>query len=143
MPPLRLVLPRSISPHRSKAFGWLLVFAVGLVLRGNTVLAAEAPGAAVTTGPPANPRQLAEQAVKAIPLARGWQAIRIDEATSGRYTLTLLYARQPAGHDAVAADTKRIARALLAELVKAGQDPARNWTFVHVWAQQEGLRGET
>jgi hypothetical protein len=48
----------------------------------------------------------------------------------------------PALH-AVEADTKEIARAVLAELLRQGRKPAEEYISVHVWAQQGGLRGET
>jgi hypothetical protein len=88
------------------------------------------------------------QAVAAIKLKSSWERIELTEEPPTRYSLTLYYKPEPevpavAVLLAVEADTKEIARAVIAELLRQGRKPAEERISVHVFAYQGGLRGET
>lgn len=101
---------------------------------------------------PAAPLAAAEptamaQAIAAIKLKPGWDRIELKTAEPQSYLLNLWY--KPAGKTprpqlaAVEADTKGIARAVLAQLVKEGRSPVKERIAVSVWAFQPGVKGET
>ena len=88
------------------------------------------------------------QAVAAIKLKPKWQRIDITEQQPKSYRLQLnykptsLWSPIVGGHEA-AEDTKEIASAVLAELVREGQDPAKDQISLSVSAQQEAGKGPT
>jgi len=76
--------------------------------------------------------------------ANGWDHIVIDTAKSREFAFNLIY--RPPGPDSiftVVDDTKKIARAALGELIASGHNPAKERTFLWVWAQVPAGRGET
>lgn len=88
------------------------------------------------------------QAVAAIKLKPDWQRIEISEERPDKYRLQLWYkptgaTKTPVRLARVEIDTKEIARAVLAELVKQGRKPAKEDIGVSVWAYQPGIKGET
>ena len=103
-------------------------------------------GAAET--PTAEPTPMA-QAVAAIKLKPKWGRIELYSESRKSYYLTLHY--KPAGQKGspvvtladAEADTKAIARAVLAQLVKEGRKPATEHIVLLVHAQQAGFKGET
>jgi hypothetical protein len=95
--------------------------------------------------PVSEPTQLA-QAVAAIQLKPKWQRIEINDERPKSYRLQLNYKptslRAPiVGRPEAAPDTTEIARAVLAELVKEGRDPAKDRIFLSVEARQEAGKG--
>lgn len=73
-----------------------------------------------------------------------WADVTTTEADGRHFSLVLHYKSfPPRGMIDADLDTKTVARAVLAELVKEGQRPARDSISIFVWAQQDGLRGET
>ncbi|MDA9545184.1 hypothetical protein ACM43_12170 [Bradyrhizobium sp. CCBAU 45321] len=72
------------------------------------------------------------------------RSLRIDRAISGNLAFTLEYLDLPRGGlMTVEIDTKDVARAVLAQLVKAGRSPTQEGITVFISAQQTGLKGET
>jgi hypothetical protein len=102
-----------------------------------------APGTAAASNQGSADWRLAEEAIGSVTRSADWRDIRIEKAGDRSFRFTLYYARQPAGYAVVEADTKRIARAMLAALVKAGRRPTQEWISVFVWGEQDGLHGET
>ena len=96
-----------------------------------------------TEAPAAEPTPMAK-AVAAIKLELNWERIEIREDDPRSYHLTLHYKPKAlvTNMAMVEADTKQIARAVLAELVRQGRKPAEESISVYVSAQQ-GVRGET
>ena len=94
--------------------------------------------------PASEPTPLAK-AVAAIKLKPKWERIAIDSESRYLYSLTLHYKGSPIVTLSDAeADTKAIARAVLAQLIKEGRKPATEHIGVLVFAQQGGYKkGET
>jgi hypothetical protein len=96
--------------------------------------------------PTGEPTPLA-QAVAAISLKPKWQRVEIKEQQSKSYRLQLDYKRTSlhapivVGGQEAAADTKEIASAVLAELVKEGKNPAKDRIVLSAAAQQEDGKG--
>lgn len=87
---------------------------------------------------------LANRAVIRIGNGIGWDHIEVKEAKYHSYTLKLVYrAPGPDNIFTVIEDTRKIARAILGELVASGHNPSSDGTFLWVWAQVQAGRGET
>jgi hypothetical protein len=71
-----------------------------------------------------------------------WQRIEIGESPENSYSFTIHYKDWPE-QPRVEADTRRIAHAVLAELMRQGHSPAKESITVFVAAHQDGLSGET
>ena len=76
-------------------------------------------------------------------MAPEWSELRWDEAEPPIYRLTIIYKTRPRDMDQVRAHTTSMAHAVLQLLVKAGKKPAKDYTTVTVWGQQDGGKGET
>lgn len=124
-----------------------LLLIVGIAQRHLPPAAASIPHhPAATTAPAAVPkpsfpdrvlRQLGRRSSK-------WSEIRFDPDNSEKsIALTVVYRRTPSGYAEVEADTRRVARAVLATLLAEGRNPHAEWTFVSVRAQQPAGQGET
>lgn len=156
----RWVLPGFKSPSRGKVLGVAVLILVTIAALGaasvDTNAPTQAPASAPAAGSPTavqpqaaavDPdqaaRALAERTIDNVPMRPDWKGIRIDKATAHHFAFVLVYNREPAGYAQVELDTKTIARAMLRALVDSGRHPSDEGITVFVWAQQEGLRGET
>ena len=107
-------------------------------------LAAEPPGPAPSP---------VERAVDAITLKPNWDRIELTtpsingrpDIKSTQYSLTLWYKSEAkvTSEAEVETDTKLIARAVLAELVRQGRNPAEERIRLFVYARQQTRGGET
>jgi hypothetical protein len=95
--------------------------------------------------PPAPAASPVAQAVAAIKLKPNWERIELTLDTRSHCSLTLWYkpeAKVTSEAD-VEADTKQVARAVLAELVRQGRKPAEERISLFVYGRQETRGGET
>lgn len=89
-------------------------------------------------------KALANRVVSKVSYGVGWDHVEIDTAKSNDYAMKIVYrAPGPDNIFSVADDTKKIARAVLSELVASGHSPSRDHTFLWVWAQVPAGKGET
>jgi hypothetical protein len=87
---------------------------------------------------------LANRALSRVGHEIAWDRVEIETARSDDYTLKLVYRAPGPDNPAVPnLDTKKIARALLNELVMIGRRPANEHMTVWVWAQVPAGTGET
>ena len=84
------------------------------------------------------------QAIAAIKLKPSWERIELEEKKPTDFRLTLSYKPDVliTTRSTVETDTKQVARAVLAELVKQGRKPAGEHITLNVFARQS-MRGET
>jgi len=87
-------------------------------------------------------KQLALRAISKIGLEAGWDHVEVTDAKPNEYELKLVY-REPPSDFAVRQDTRKLALAVLSELVATGRHPSNDGTFLWVWAQRPAGRGET
>jgi hypothetical protein len=117
----------------------LLALLIIFVVTGAAPMAASAPG---TSSPTAEMMASLRQTLDAHLAQRNdWGEIEINHAESRRYALALIYRRQPSIGDP-RADSKSIARDVLAVLIKAGRKPAEEMISIQVCSQLP-VRGET
>jgi hypothetical protein len=81
-------------------------------------------------------------ALKSMTLCGQWNRLKVNEITGYSCDLTLVY-RDDVGSIQAEADTKALARFVLAELVREGVRPAKDYSSVTIDAMQGGLFGET
>ena len=95
--------------------------------------------------PPAPAASPVAQAVTAIKLKPSWERIQLTQETLRHISLTLWYKPEAevTSEAEVEADTKLIARAVLAELVRQGRKPAEERIGLFVYGRQETRGGET
>jgi hypothetical protein len=95
--------------------------------------------------PPAPAASPVAQAVAAIKLKPSWERIELTLDTLSHYSLILWYKPEAkvTSEAEVEADTKLIARAVLAELVRQGRNPAEERISLFVYGRQETRGGET
>lgn len=84
----------------------------------------------------------AADAIASVPALPQWRRVIVREASDAGYSIAIDYAAQPKPGD-VEEDTKRLARAVLGQLVKSGHKPATEFTVVRVSGLQSGFKGET
>jgi hypothetical protein len=87
--------------------------------------------------------QLAQRVIGNLGSGTGWDHVEIETAQQNEYVLKLVYHEPPSDSSTVWQDTRRIALAVLSELVATGRHPSSDHTFLWVWAQCPAGRGET
>jgi hypothetical protein len=90
-------------------------------------------------------RQLVANALGKLEFSSNWDHIDINKATKNDYVLTLTYrdANGPVYRLIARADTLKIARVVLTELVAVGRRPASDRASLWVWAESPAGKGET
>jgi hypothetical protein len=88
-------------------------------------------------------RDYIQSVIDRVPREPEWKSVTIDKISNEHeYNITLDY-KYMFNSSRPESDTKIIARAVLAQLVKDGRNPREDDTSVYVWAKQTGIKGET
>jgi hypothetical protein len=93
-------------------------------------------------GHTASPEEIAGRAVASVKVSKKWDRIEVQRAKADDYALIVWYKRQPADYAEVERDTRIVARAMLAELVKAKSLPSKAPVFLVVRGRMPE-KGET
>ena len=90
--------------------------------------------------------ELQESVRAAVPLKPKWSSIQAEDAGAARgsFKVAVIYNTMPSGHAEIERDTKEVAAAALAALIKAGRSPSQEGLYLSVWARkpETGVTGQ-
>jgi hypothetical protein len=85
---------------------------------------------------------IVDEAIASVSKPSNWRSVIIREADSSTFSLAIDYVAPPPDFQ-VEQDTEKMARAVLAQLIRSGYQPSRGAVVVIVYGVQTGLRDET